>query len=270
MNNLIVEFGLQSWKPVLTALALPPAPLLVLVLLGAWLLPARRWLGHLLIWTCVLGLWLGSLVGVAEWLGEQALRTPPALTPARVAELQQRVAARALVAIVVLGGGQETRAPEYAAPNLGMWSLERLRYGLWLSRQTGAPVGYSGGVGWAGDGSGPAEAQVAAVVAERDFERKLRWSETASRDTRENAQRMLAMLRRDGIREVVLVTHGWHLPRALRAFEDAAGSDLRITPAPMGLAPRIERPVLRWLPSSEGFTLTRQVLREWLGRAMGA
>lgn len=270
MNNLIVEFGLQSWKPVLTALVLPPVPLLVLILVGARLLPARRWIGHLLIWTCVFGLWFGSLVAVAEWLGAQALRIPPALAPAQVAELEARVAAREPVAIVVLGGGQETRAPEYAAPNLGMWSLERLRYGLWLSRKTGAPVGYSGGVGWAGDASEPAEAQVAARLAERDFERRLRWTETASRDTRENARRMLAMLRRDGIREIVLVTHAWHLPRALHAFEQAAGGDMRITPAPMGMAPRIERPVLRWLPSAEGFTLMRQVLREWLGRLAGA
>jgi hypothetical protein len=38
----------------------------------------------------------------------------------------------------------------------------------------------------------------------------------------------------------------------------------------MGLAPRIERAPLRWIPSSEGFQLVRLVLREKLGWWFGA
>jgi len=37
----------------------------------------------------------------------------------------------------------------------------------------------------------------------------------------------------------------------------------------MGLAPTIERPVLRWLPSYQGYTLTRQALKEGLGLLLG-
>ena len=39
-----------------------------------------------------------------------------------------------------------------------------------------------------------------------------------SRDTRENAARTLALLKPAGIDHIVLVTHGYHMPRALRAF----------------------------------------------------
>ena len=84
---------------------------------------------------------------------------------------------------------------------------------------------------------------------------------------------VVALLQSTGVRHIVLVTHGWHMPRALRAFEEAAahaGPDWHITPAPMGLASSTSRPALRWMPSNEGFMLVRIALRERLGRAMGA
>ena len=34
MNELFYTLGIESWKPVLSALLLPPVPLLVLVLAG--------------------------------------------------------------------------------------------------------------------------------------------------------------------------------------------------------------------------------------------
>ena len=61
-----------------------------------------------------------------------------------------------------------------------------------------------------------------------EFGRPLKFVEDDSRDTRENAARTLALLRPIGIRHIVLVTHGWHMPRALKAFETAAaGSGIR-------------------------------------------
>jgi hypothetical protein len=38
----------------------------------------------------------------------------------------------------------------------------------------------------------------------------------------------------------------------------------------MGLAASSDRPVLRWMPSSEGQSRVRDVLREWLARLIGA
>ena len=270
MNDLLLWLGLPDWKPVITALVLPPVPLLLFVLAGARAVSTRRGLGWSLVVIGVAGLWLSTCAAVGDWLMRQLPGFPPPLSERRIAEIREQVAARAPVAIVVLGGGIETRAPEYAAPNLTPLAAERLRYGVWLARQTGAPLGFSGGVGWAGGASAPAEARVAERIARRDYGQSVRWIEDASRDTRENAQRMSELLARDGIRQVVLVSHGWHLPRALRAFEQAGRGRLTLTPAPMGLAPRVERPMLRWLPSGEGTMHTRQVLREWLGRWMGA
>jgi uncharacterized SAM-binding protein YcdF (DUF218 family) len=172
----------------------------------------------------------------------------------------------------MLGGGREARAPEYGVASLSPLSLERLRYGVWLSRETGAPMMFSGGLGHSAEPGAP-EADVAAEIAQREFLRPLRWVESKSRDTRENARYAIDALREQEVTQLVLVTHGWHMQRALRAFkEEATRAQLKweVVPAPMGLAPPVERPVLRWIPSSEGAQLVRAVLREKIGWAAGS
>ena len=164
----------------------------------------------------------------------------------------------------------EPYAPEYGTSNLASHSMESLRYGLWLSRETGWPVGFSGGAGW-GNRPGAAEADVAARIAVEEFGRPLRWLESQSRDTRENAARSLPMLREAGVQHVLLVTRGWHMQRAKHLFDEAAaGSGMQIEAAPMALATGVELPVLAWIPSSAGFDRVRLVLREWLGWKVGA
>lgn len=270
MNDLLPTLGIEHLRPVLTALLLPPVPLLVLVLIGSWWSATRRGLGRALVVLGAAGIWLTGTVAAGEWL-QRVLLAPSALPAAELARIKRDVAAGKPVAVLVLGGGRELNAPEYGAANLPPLALERLRYGAWLAAATGAPLAYAGGVGHAERG-GPSEAEVAARIAATQFGRPLRWREDESRDTRENAARATALLRSAGVREVLLVTHGWHLPRAQRAFNDAAAREpsLRVTPAGMGLAPRAMRPALRWMPSGEGYALVRHVLREQLGLWLGA
>ncbi|MES3013588.1 MAG: YdcF family protein [Pseudomonadota bacterium] len=260
-------FGIEAWKPVLTALLLPPVPLLVLMLIGARLILPRRGLGWFVVLLSIALLWFSTCSGTAQLLSQFLLRPPAALTSERIAELKTT---KTPTAIIVLGGGLEPFAPEYGVSNLHHVSLERLRYGVWLSRETGLPLGFSGGVGWA-QPDATAEAQVAARIAAREFGRPLTFIEDDSRDTRENAMRTIALLRPTGIRHIVLVTNGFHMPRAQNAFEvAAAGNEMRIEAAPMGLARNLEAPVLRWLPSSGGMTDVRSIVRELLGRLAGA
>ena len=270
MNAFLALLGIESWKPVLGALALPPVPFLLLILVGARLLLPRRGLGWIVILLGVGGLWLSACSGTAQLLTTWVLKSPPALSSADIAQLKARQREKNPQAIVVLGSGVERLAPEYGVASLQAPSLERLRYGLWLGRETGVPVAFSGGVGWAQSGDGQTEAQVAAHVAAQDFGRPLKWLEDQSRDTRENAMRSVALLKAEGIRHIVLVTHGTHMPRALRAFEDAARGEIGIQPAPMGLASQLTTPDLAWIPSSGGFEQVRRVLHELLGLAAGA
>ena len=194
-----------------------------------------------------------------------------ALSPAQVAELKRMRPGRKPV-VLVLGGGVQTLAPEYAEPHLPDSAFQRLHYGLWLARQLHAPVMVSGGSGYTQSG-GAKEAAVANRIAERDYGVSLGWQETASHDTRENARFSLLMLRKEGITDLLLVTHGWHMARALRAFEQEAartGFVARIVPAPMGLGEGVGSPVLRWMPSTEGYLSVHRILRELLGRVSGA
>jgi uncharacterized SAM-binding protein YcdF (DUF218 family) len=272
VNQLFVLLGIESWKPVLTALLLPPVPLIVVMLVGARLILPRRGIGWLVIVVSAALMWLSCTVGTGRLLAQAMLRPPAVLNPVRVAELKARVQAREPVAIVVLGGGLRPLAPEYGVSSLTDASLERLRYGLWLQRETGAPLAFSGGVGWADADTGTPEAQIAARIAAQEFGRTIKWTEDQSRDTRENAARSLALLKPQGVTTIVLVTHDWHARRALRAFEAAAQGTVRIEAAPLGsLAPGAGlRGALAWLPSSDGFAAVRQVLREGIGVLLGA
>lgn len=256
----------------LSALLLPPVPWIVVMLIGARMLYWRRSIAWLTLLTGAALLWLSSCVAVAEWLERALLRPPAALNAERIADLKKSVASGRKVAIVVLGGGREMLAPEYGLSNLSWMSLQRLHYAVWLSRQTGVPMLFTGGVGHA-HSVGVSEAETAARIAERDYGRPLTWTEAESRDTRENASRTIALLKPTGVAELVVVTHGWHMRRAMRAFEveaQRADAALRITAAPMGLAAGDEHALLRWMPSARGSVRVRFALHELAGLALGA
>lgn len=267
MNSLFVMLGIESWKPILSALLLPPVPWLVLLLIGARLMLPRRGLGWLVILFSVAMIWLSACSGTAQLLSQFVLHPPGPIGMERIKEL--KAGAREPTAIIVLGGGMQPYAPEYGVANLNHLSLERLRYGVWLGRETGLPVGFSGGVGWGQIDAKP-EAQIAAQIAIQDYGRPLKWVEDESRDTRENAARTVTLLKPQGIKRIVLVTHGMHMPRARRAFEEAAGTDMQIEPAPMDLARKTELSGLSWLPTTGGISDVRYILHELFGRWFGA
>lgn len=260
---------LLSLKPVLSALILPPVPFVLLMLVAVRVaLAARRKTAASLALLGACGLWLSTCIGTAVWLQQGLVKPPPALTPEAVETLRQP-ASRAQAAIVVLGAGMELEAPEYGQPTLTRQATMRLRYGVWLARRTGLPLAFSGGVGWA-QRSLVTEAEVAHRMATQEWQQPVRWQEKRSRDTRENARWTVALLRQDGVREIVLVTHAYHMPRAVRAFEQAAAGALTITPAPLGFVSPADRPIMNWLPTTSGSTAVYDLMHEWVGWWMGA
>lgn len=270
MNALLADAGLTAWKPLVTAMLLPPVPLLGLILVGAFMLGRGRRAGAWIVGGSAAMIWLGATSGAAETLERVLLKPPVALTATRIAALAANAPDHGSTAIVALGGGMETLAPEYGTASLRPASLERLRYGVWLARATGLPLAFSGGVGHAQRPGADSEAGIAQRIAAQEYGLTLRWVETRSRDTRENAALTVALLRPAGVRRIVLVTHAWHMPRAMRAFTRAAGPDLRVEAAPMGLARGLESGPLRWMPSASGFRDVRAVIHEWLGWIAGA
>jgi uncharacterized SAM-binding protein YcdF (DUF218 family) len=272
MNDLFVMFGIEAWKPTLSGLVMPPLPFLLLTLVGARLMFRNRLLAWGLVLLGVGGVWATSTTAVGVGLMRLVLDPPPVLAPADLAELKRPSAGTPKTTIVVLGGGRELLAPEFGVSNLKQFSMERLRYAVWLARETGLPMGFSGGMG-RGAEAGPSEAEIAQRIADREFGRRMQWTETTSRDTNENAINTLRILKELGYERIVLVTHGFHMQRAVANFERAAaraGQPLIILPAPMGMSVFAGPPDTGWMPGAEGLQYTRIVLHEWLGRLMGA
>ena len=197
---------------------LPPTGLLLLALAGLALLGARPRLGRALAWLGVGSLFLLSLPVVSHAL----LRSlePPALDLRRPGEAQ---------AIVILGGGVRRNAAEFGGDTLARLTLERVRYGALVARATRLPVLVSGG----SVSGGTAEAALMKRALEQEFNVEVRWSEERSRDTRSNAEESAAILLPAGIKRVLLVAHGFDMPRASAEFATAG---LQVTPAPTVLA----------------------------------
>jgi uncharacterized SAM-binding protein YcdF (DUF218 family) len=270
----LTSAGLAGLKPVVSALLMPPVPFIVLALVGASLVRGRPRAARTMVILACAGAWLSACSGAANWLEAHGLDEPPPLTATDRDGLKTRATAGQSLAIVVLGGGVDRVAPEYGSANLGKDAYERLRYAVWLSRRTGIPILASGGRGWgAPDADNPPEAVRTAALAEAELGTPVRWTETRSRDTHENAINSVAMLQAAGVGEIVLVTHGWHMPRALHEFRAAAAAasastPIGITPAPMGEAYPASTPLLRWFPSETGFQRTRLAWHEILGNLL--
>lgn len=253
-----------EWRPILATLALPPAAPLLLMAVG-WLVGlSRRGLGRALVLLGLVLLWLLCCNGVAVWMSRVLLPSVQALPPASVAATLKQ---HEVQAIVVLGGGVSPYAAEYDGPLLTSYTAARVHYGAWLARESGLPLAFAGGLGWANAGTPghPTEAQAVQAMLQRDGGPQPRWLDSSSRDTAENARNMAALLQPAGVQRVVLVTHAFHMPRAVRAFE-AVG--LTVLPAPIGFMERRQRPLLEWLPSTAGLDASHQVLREWLAVRM--
>ena len=202
-------------KKLIGALVLPPTGPLLVAMLGLLMLNWRPRAGRALAWVGVTALFLFSLPIVEGGLSWLLYRDGP-VDMRRAQEAQ---------ALVILGGGVRREALEYGGDTLGRLTLDRVRYGAWIARQTGLPVLVTGG----STRGSTSEASVMARALEDEFGIVARWRETESRNTHENAQFSAAILKRSGIDRILLVSHGFDVPRARAEFE-AAG--LQVIPAP--------------------------------------
>ena len=242
-----MEFG--ELKPLAKALVLPPAGPLLLAFAGMVLATRRRRAGAWVAATALAALWLLSCNAVAVALSHALLPQVAPITPQQLATVQ---------AVVVLGGGTHEQAPEYGQPQPTEGTLQRIRFAARLARMGDKPVAVASGTGWGG--AGESEALVTRRVLAEDYGVAVRWLEDRSRDTRENANLAAAVLLKDGIRRVALVTDAPHMPRAARNFEQAG---FEVVPAPTAYI--VPQGSLNWLPSAEGLQNSRYVLHEWLG-----
>ena len=182
----------------LTDIALPPASLAVLALVLVLLGGRRSRIAAIVVLAILVAFGL-PIVGT----GLLNSIAPPAAQPGPEPQ-----------AIVILSADAiRVQQPDDLEP--GLITLDRMRAGAALARQTGLPILVSGGPIY------DAHTTLAGMMQtslQDDFHQPARWAETRSLDTWQNAEFSAAILKQAGIKRVYLVTHDWHMRRSLLAF----------------------------------------------------
>lgn len=235
-------------KKLITAFILPPISLIALAAIGLWISRRFQRTGRWLAGLSLLSLAILSLPIVASAL-MRSLENRAPVQPQQLAKAQ---------AIVILGGGTYHTPPEYATDTTSRHTLERIRYGVLLQKRSGLPILVSGGAPF----GGRPEADSMKEVIERELGGKVRWLENHSRDTPENANLSAATLWASNVSRIVLVSHAWHLRRAIPLFEKQG---LEVVAAPTAFTTFPEAPLMLLLPSAAALERSSMALHEWFG-----
>jgi uncharacterized SAM-binding protein YcdF (DUF218 family) len=231
-------------KTLLKELLLPPSGLLLLAIAGLLLLRRYPRLARALLTLSVASLWLLATPVIAEAITRLAERSP-------ALDLNQLDGAQAIV--ILGGGGQRGFAPEYGGPAVDSRLFEKLGYGAFLARRTGLPILITGfGI----------EATAMRATLRRNFDLDPRWVDDQAYDTFENARNAVALLKREDINRIILVTRATHMWRSVQEFR-AAG--VEVLPAPVGLFSQRFLGVLQFVPSADALLRSYEASYELLG-----
>ena len=165
-------------------------------------------------------------------------------------------------AIVILAG-DETDIVQlgHETTMVGHLTLERERAGAALARRTALPILVTGGVMNAGD---PTMATMMSESLQQDFSVATTWKEERAQDTWQNAAFSATILHNASIRSVYVVTHAWHMRRALIAFR-AAGIEAVSAPVAVDALPRLNLGNL--VPRVSSWQVSYYAAHEWIGTA---
>lgn len=160
-------------------------------------------------------------------------------------------------AIVILGSGAQRDLADYGGGTVSPLALERLRHGARLARASDLPVLVTDS---ALNGRRPGAELMAQVLL--DWGVHARWVEGRALTTYDNARYTRDMLAPEGIDRIALVSHAWHLPRAVAIFERAG---FTVAPAPTLVPARRHQSAIDWLPDAVALQRSVFALHERLG-----
>jgi uncharacterized SAM-binding protein YcdF (DUF218 family) len=228
--------------------------LILLGLLGLGLRRKRPALGSALSAFSLVALLVLSLPVTAYSLMSR-LEGPPLADPGAVGDAQ---------AIVILAGGVARGAVDWGGNTIGLFTLQRVRYGARLAKRTQLPVLITGAAPKDGH---LGEAALMRDLLGREFGVPVRWFDEQARTTAGNAREAAKLLHAAGVQHILLVTSAFHMPRAQRVFERAG---LRVLAAPTGYFGYSGGP-FEWsdlVPSGDALRVSYLALREMAAGVM--
>lgn len=164
-------------------------------------------------------------------------------------------------AIVVLGGGQDYGWLK--RPDIRLDELESSRVAAgaraWLAGRAPLIILSGGKTGRSSEAQRMAEA-----INQLGIPDSVLLLEERSRNTRDNAQFTAALAKPRGVRTVLLVTSGLHMPRAALLFREAG---FHVVPVPVPERSRRMSWLRSWLPSSSALWRSGRAMKEFTALA---
>lgn len=255
IDPMITNAVLASLAELPRDLILPPTSLFLLIVIGLLLEPRFPISGRVVSYGALLVLLVLSTIAGARMFVAPLERLTAPLQSVHNTNAQ---------AIVVLAAGRLRDAPEYGGRDIPDYvALGRLRYAAKLHRDTRLPILVTGGNGVPDDNSW-SKAEAMAAAMRNEFGVPVKWIESKSRNTAENALFSADVLHPHAIKRVLLVTDAMHMPRARTAFQ-RAGFVVEAAPTLFFSTPTLG--VGAYLPSAEGLRLSWYAIYELLGIA---
>ncbi len=239
----------STFNSTVSQIVLLPGSLLLLMIVGCILLAARwRRSGWTLLIVGIASLAIFSMPVTAHKM-IRSLESAGAVNPKDLGKAQ---------AIVLLSGGVRHSQPEYASDVSNSATLERVRYAAFLHYQHNLPIMVTGG----DPSGGEPEGWIMKRELETVFDTPVRWQETESTNTAENAEFARRVLAPQGVDTIALLTHAWHMPRAKKAFE-RAGFTVIAAPTVFHVEP--VQGIMNFIPQADYLSLANKALHEWVG-----
>lgn len=241
----------MTFYSIIKAAALPPLSLFLLFLVGT--IGRRRFprLGASLQYTAVGLLYALSTPFVSGWL-IYSLESTLQVADGSKSNPQ---------AIVILSADVARFSNAFGGETAGDLTMDRLRFGAALYRQTRLPVLVTGGRFRNMERS---LGEIMAEVLESEFNVPVSWIEKESRNTLENAELSARLLEAAPVESVYVVTHAWHMARAIHSFEHAG---IGAVPAPIKTRkPSVPPSFADFFPTASGLQSGHLAIYEWLAQ----
>lgn len=227
------------------------------------------------------GLFVILLLGIVLWLWKKNCRPAvtllgvtvlmyfsmiPLVSDSLIGSLERKYAQPATLqgdVIVVLGGGASSGTPDIDGEgNLYGSAANRLLTAARLHQLSGLPILFSGGQVFADSGNEAdiAKRQLLGLGISEDHI----LIENQSLNTEQNAVNTAAILQANGLTHPVLVTSGFHMPRAMQHFKNA-GLTAQAYPTDYIASADFSLQAVKFTPSPGAISTTGLALKEYLG-----